>query len=132
MVGMVGPLNRVSFEENFYPKSLTNGGLIMTSLGSILSLLVLGGLVFFMMKKGGGCCSSHDHGEHNNSSETKMKKDPVCGMDVNEDTEFTQKYDGTSYHFCSAGCLERFRNDPSAYIGKVESSGHNHNAGCCH
>jgi P-type Cu+ transporter len=43
--------------------------------------------------------------------------DPICGMTVSPDTaagEYT--YKGTTYYFCSIGCLERFRADPATYL----------------
>lgn len=41
--------------------------------------------------------------------------DPVCGMRVAEDTEHRYQYAGSDFHFCSAGCLEKFRSDPAQY-----------------
>src|SRR5262245_38163780 len=44
--------------------------------------------------------------------------DPVCGMTVDPATaagSFT--HDGTTYHFCSKHCLEKFRADPARYVG---------------
>ncbi len=37
-----------------------------------------------------------------------MPRDPVCGMDVKENTPFKIKYKGEEYCFCSAHCLEKF------------------------
>lgn len=37
-----------------------------------------------------------------------MKKDPVCNMDVAEETACTSEFDGESYYFCSEGCREKF------------------------
>ena len=43
--------------------------------------------------------------------------DPVCGMKVNPATS-PHRYElgGTAYHFCSAGCLEKFRASPDKYL----------------
>lgn len=98
----------------------------MTSLGSILWFLAIGALVFFMMKKGGGCCGGHNHGDHHEPEGADTKKDPVCGMNVPGDTEFTKKHDGTSYHFCSTHCQEQFRQDPKAYLGNAASNRQHH------
>ena len=47
-----------------------------------------------------------------------MLRDPVCGMDVNpEQAKYSQEYDGQTYYFCSAHCLNRFRFDPGQYTG---------------
>ena len=43
--------------------------------------------------------------------------DPVCGMEVAQDTAAAAwEYEGTTYLFCSIGCMERFREDPERYI----------------
>lgn len=45
-------------------------------------------------------------------------RDPVCGMLVEASSaEFTEGHAGRTYAFCSRGCLERFRRDPTAYAG---------------
>jgi P-type Cu+ transporter len=46
-----------------------------------------------------------------------MKIDPVCGMEVAEASEFERSFRGTDFHFCSARCLERFNEDPNAWLG---------------
>ena len=39
--------------------------------------------------------------------------DPVCGMNVERETAAAAwEHDGTTYLFCSIGCMERFREDP--------------------
>jgi P-type Cu+ transporter len=55
-------------------------------------------------------------------------KDPVCGMDVNTTTAKYQ-FDnaGKTYHFCSAGCREKFRAQPEHYLSpKPRSDAHSH------
>jgi P-type Cu+ transporter len=47
-----------------------------------------------------------------------MFKDPVCGMDVGTDTEFTYDYEGQTYYFCSQDCLDSFKSDPLMYLEK--------------
>ena len=43
--------------------------------------------------------------------------DPVCGMEVVLATAVhTLAYNGQTYAFCGAGCRERFRSDPKAYL----------------
>jgi Cu+-exporting ATPase len=41
--------------------------------------------------------------------------DPVCGMAVDPDAPHRTEHGGTSYVFCSAGCLASFREDPARY-----------------
>ena len=43
--------------------------------------------------------------------------DPVCGMTVDPSTaRFHADHDGTTYHFCSAGCEGKFRAEPARYL----------------
>ena len=43
--------------------------------------------------------------------------DPVCGMTVNPAaTAHHAHHDGSEYHFCSAGCREKFVADPAKYL----------------
>lgn len=43
-------------------------------------------------------------------------KDPVCGMTIeNKEAAGTTVYEGTTYHFCSLACKEKFEKDPKAY-----------------
>jgi Cu+-exporting ATPase len=45
-------------------------------------------------------------------------QDPVCGMDVSPGTAAgTLQHDGQTYLFCSRGCMEKFRSDPTRYLG---------------
>lgn len=41
-----------------------------------------------------------------------MAKDPICGMDVNEEgAEFMVHIDHETYYFCSEECKDRFERD---------------------
>ncbi len=43
--------------------------------------------------------------------------DPVCGMEVEAgDHEHVSVSDGTTYHFCSAGCQAKFTSSPEKYL----------------
>ncbi len=42
--------------------------------------------------------------------------DPVCGMEVDTDTPLKTDYEGTTYYFCSRGCLLDFEEDPEKYL----------------
>ncbi len=49
-----------------------------------------------------------------------MAKDPVCGMDVDEQTAtLKSEYKGQTYYFCSTGCKRSFDKDPEKYTGKA-------------
>jgi YHS domain-containing protein len=55
-----------------------------------------------------------------------MARDPVCGMDVDEQTAAaTAEYQGTTYYFCAPGCKKAFEKEPEKYVRATpESSGH--------
>ena len=56
-----------------------------------------------------------------------MAKDPVCGMDVNEETAAGKsEYQGKTYYFCSPGCKTAFDKDPEKYVSGETMSGHHH------
>ena len=42
--------------------------------------------------------------------------DPVCGMKVRANSEKTVEHAGTAYHFCSTGCVAKFKADPQKYL----------------
>ena len=51
---------------------------------------------------------------------TKAVKDPVCGMDVDAKTAAgSHAFEGHTHHFCSQGCLTKFRADPDRYVGET-------------
>src|SRR5262245_29841630 len=44
-------------------------------------------------------------------------KDLVCGMNVTpEHSAGSFEYAGTTYYFCTKGCLQKFQSDPGKYI----------------
>ena len=48
-------------------------------------------------------------------------RDPVCGMQIDPDTAYaSEEYEGTTYHFCSASCHERFKADPERYVSATK------------
>jgi len=62
----------------------------------------------------------HQHGEEEMNMEQEENAtvlDPVCGMTVTkEGAEHTFEYNGKTYYFCSAGCKEKFMNNPEEYL----------------
>lgn len=47
-----------------------------------------------------------------------MAKDPVCGMEVDQETAAAQlEYNGKRYFFCCRGCLTSFSKEPEKYLG---------------
>ncbi|WP_194725309.1 heavy metal translocating P-type ATPase [Noviherbaspirillum malthae] len=60
----------------------------------------------------------HGHGD-GDVAEPLLDKpftDPVCGMKVAANPDKTIFYQGTSYHFCSTKCMDKFKADPEAYL----------------
>lgn len=44
--------------------------------------------------------------------------DPVCGMQVDENTSHKSQHGGETIYFCSAGCKQKFDKNPEAYRKK--------------
>lgn len=46
-----------------------------------------------------------------------MKRDPVCGMSVDESLAAGKReYQGTTYYFCAQGCARVFDEEPQKFI----------------
>lgn len=45
-----------------------------------------------------------------------MLKDPVCGMDVTDKSDYHAEHAGSYYYFCSHHCLQKFSQNPHQYI----------------
>lgn len=51
-----------------------------------------------------------------------MAKDPVCGMEVEEETTALRSdYKGKTYYFCCKECKEKFDRDPKKYVREKEA-----------
>lgn len=59
----------------------------------------------------------HEHDCQHGATHANGVKDPVCGMTVDPAVS-SHHFDGDSqiYHFCSAGCLSKFKADPQLYL----------------
>lgn len=45
-----------------------------------------------------------------------MATDPVCKMRVDEKSaRFNSDHEGTTYYFCSPGCMQAFNLDPARF-----------------
>ncbi len=59
-----------------------------------------------------------------------MSTDPVCGMEVGEDTDNHTQHGGQTYHFCSDSCLQKFKTAPQKYLHteteRDHAGGHHH------
>ncbi|PUA96646.1 Cu+-exporting ATPase [Acidovorax sp. 107] len=58
----------------------------------------------------------HHEGVHGDTPPPMTKlKDPVCGMDVTEQSHHSAEHEGRHYYFCSAKCQTKFVEDPDKY-----------------
>ena len=78
-----------------------------------------------------------DHQLHDISlpraSDAPKTLDPVCGMTVNPATaKLHTEYAGTTYYFCSRGCLEKFTADPAKYVDASRAKAEAGHGSCCH
>ncbi len=49
--------------------------------------------------------------------ETRMMKDPICGMMVDEKrTKLKSEHEGMAFTFCSKACKTAFDKDPHKYV----------------
>ena len=44
-----------------------------------------------------------------------MSIDPVCGMEVDESSEFKSNAGGQTTYFCSAECKDKFEKNPNEF-----------------
>lgn len=59
----------------------------------------------------------HDCCQHPKPESAALVKDPVCGMDVDpNESAGSYSFQGETYHFCSEGCVEAFKENPSEYL----------------
>jgi YHS domain-containing protein len=42
--------------------------------------------------------------------------DPICGMTVTEESEWTAEYEGATFYFCNEGCRDSFIEEPGKYL----------------
>lgn len=61
------------------------------------------------------CCKKQDSGLE------LVKVDPVCGMNVSENSEHYYEYQGKKYLFCCDGCKQKFIKNPEAYLQETKS-----------
>ncbi|RUL87019.1 heavy metal translocating P-type ATPase [Tautonia sociabilis] len=67
--------------------------------------------------------ADHAHHAHHDDRGARPRspgpavRDPVCGMEVDPaHAAGSHEWSGKTYHFCSQGCLEKFRADPGTYL----------------
>src|SRR5690625_7345545 len=65
---------------------------------------------------------AHDHHVEPSNSGSQLT-DPVCGMNVTEDSAHQFERDGEAFYFCSTKCLETFKHDPEKFLAAKETGG---------
>jgi YHS domain-containing protein len=92
---------------------------MMEGLGSLLLFALM---FYLMMRFGCGAHMIHGHGghaAHHGGGETPgSQKDPVCGMEVAEGSGYVKMHEGGSLRFCSRQCLDKFEQNPAAYLSQ--------------
>ena len=58
----------------------------------------------------------HSHDAAVASAVDKPYTDPVCGMKTGDNPAKAIAHAGTTYHFCSTRCMDKFRIDPQQYL----------------
>ena len=84
----------------------------------VIGLVVVGALVFV------GCSSQEEpqaqpqtmHMETEMSETGTQVKDLACGMSVSTSSPHKAAHDGKDYYFCSAGCRDKFVDNPAKYV----------------
>lgn len=67
----------------------------------------------------------------------KKFRDPVCGMEVAENTQWKIEHQNNVYYFCSESCLKEFQANPEKYTSSTMSHSHmsdtsmHKHGGCC-
>jgi YHS domain-containing protein len=85
----------------------------------ILALLLFGGFI--------AGCSSGDHSRQTRDEipmsgagsaidEKYAQYDPVCGMNVNPRSGYTETYDGKTWYFDTKECWRKFHENPHCYL----------------
>jgi len=76
----------------------------------------------------------HDHHHHDSEHDHHAVLDPVCGMSLDPaKAAESVVHGGQRYHFCSAGCRNRFEEEPGKYAVEAEPEvAEETGAICCH
>ncbi len=87
---------------------------------------------------GGGTAHNHaSHADHahghaddaGKNAGSNLAKDPVCGMTVDPRTAKHQHtHEGSTYFFCSAGCVRKFAENPQAFLTPAPEASARHAA----
>lgn len=80
---------------------------------------------------GGGCCGPA-RAQPGNGAADAATTDPVCAMVVDPRTaKHRADIDGTEFFFCSAGCRQKFLDDPQRDLSSAHAAASAASGGCC-
>jgi len=89
-------------------------------------LIILGLAVFSSVAFAMSCGADMSHEGHGKAPQEKSaavdagnKICPVTGEEIDEAAKATYEYEGKTYNFCCAGCIDEFKKEPQKYIDKV-------------
>ncbi|MCP1175137.1 heavy metal translocating P-type ATPase [Ralstonia chuxiongensis] len=68
------------------------------------------------MHHGGHSHAGHEYHEHEAKPTEQAEKDPVCGMTVSANSQFSVEHQGKTYRFCSEKCEGKFVAEPQKYV----------------
>lgn len=62
-------------------------------------------------------CGGHGHGHHHGAE----LHDPVCGIEVRENSPFQAVHAGETFRFCSEKCKADFEKDPAKFAAHTHA-----------
>ncbi len=82
----------------------------------VISFLLFAGLFYFMMRFGCGSHMVHGHRQRGQGqAHNEIKKDPVCGIEVQAGQGYSEVFASREYRFCSRKCLDKFDANPQQF-----------------
>ena len=83
--------------------------LILRSLVPLLVIWVVRSLFRSLFGRNGHVVPRASRPAPTVSTGGELRKDPVCGTYVSEDTSVTRRINGRTLHFCSVTCRDKYR-----------------------
>lgn len=83
----------------------------------LFTLLILAVLIYLLMRFGCGAhmVHGHGHGTGHGGKHADKHVDPVCGMEIRNETGYSMMHEGNLFRFCTRNCLDKFEAEPEKY-----------------